>query len=193
MDKRNRKQWKRINVEQNPLDKKEFLQGLRESWAAECNKYLSPDLQIDHRSNEARGLEEEPTIHEGYVARQIEKEGGISERCEFNRDTKERNGLIYQFKQLVNQVKELIYETIHRSRSVRTDQGIRSEQENEELRKQISELSSENYTLRDLLQKSVEEFVMMQEEDLPPEQKTVPPISEEQKNTRDLLKKTILP
>lgn len=127
VDKRNRKQWKRINVEQNPLDKKEFLQGLRESWAAECNKYLSPDLQIDHRSNEARGLEEEPTIHEGYVARQIEKEGGISERCEFNRDTKERNGLIYQFKQLVNQVKELIYETIHRSRSVRTDQGIRSE------------------------------------------------------------------
>ena len=104
VDKRNRKQWKRINVEQNPLDKKEFLQGLRESWATECNKYLAPDQQIDHRSNEARGIEDEPTIHEGYVAREIEKNGGISERCQINREIKERNNLLHQLKE---QLKEL--------------------------------------------------------------------------------------
>lgn len=104
VDKRNRKQWKRINVEQNPLDKKEFLQGLRESWATECNKYLAPDQQIDHRSNEARGIEDEPTIHEGYVAREIEKNGGISDRCQINREIKERNNLLHQLKE---QLKEL--------------------------------------------------------------------------------------
>ena len=36
VDKRNRKQWKRINAEQNVLDKKEVLQNMRASWAEVC-------------------------------------------------------------------------------------------------------------------------------------------------------------
>lgn len=112
VDKRNRKQWKRINVEQNPLDKKEFLQELRESWATECNKYLAPDQQIDHRSNEARGIEDEPTIHEGYVAREIEKNDGISERCQINREIKERNSLLHQLKEQLQELGHKLTELI---------------------------------------------------------------------------------
>lgn len=69
VDSRNRKQWKRISAEVNPLDKKETLQGLREQWAVECNKYLPKAQQIDHRSYAEQGIDKAPTIHEGYSAR----------------------------------------------------------------------------------------------------------------------------
>ena len=90
-DSHGRKQWKRISTFQNKLDDKNFLLLLRKNWATEVNKLLSPELHIDHRSNSARGLSEKPTIHEGYAARAIEKKGGISERCQFNRDIKRDN------------------------------------------------------------------------------------------------------
>ena len=84
-------QWVRVNVEVNPLDTKEFLSQLREQWAVEVNKHLEPSLQIDHRSHKERGLDIKPTIHEGYAAREIEKRGGIADRCEINREIKQEN------------------------------------------------------------------------------------------------------
>lgn len=84
-------QWKRVNVEQNPLDTKDFLFHLRKSWAAEVNKHLAPEQQIDHRSNAARGLEDTPTIHEGYAARAMEERGEVSERCQINREIRQEN------------------------------------------------------------------------------------------------------
>jgi len=96
LGKRNEKLWKRISVQVNPLDTKEMLCELRERWADECNKYLAPEQQIDHRSYIVQGKEQEPTIHEGYVARKIEAQGGISDRCEINRAIIERNNLLKQ-------------------------------------------------------------------------------------------------
>ena len=90
-DSHGRKQWKRINVEQNPLDTKEFLKQLRQEWAVEVNKHLEPSQQIDHRSNADRGIDDKPTIHEGYAARAIEAQGGISERCQINREIRAEN------------------------------------------------------------------------------------------------------
>lgn len=99
LGKRNERIWKRVSVQVNPLDKKETLQQLRESWAVECNKYLAPDQQIDHRSLAAQGREEEPTIHEGYAARKMEERGEVSERCELNREIRKRNKLLQQIKE----------------------------------------------------------------------------------------------
>jgi len=96
LGKRNEKLWKRISVQVNPLDKKETLQEFREQWAKECNKHLTPEQQIDHRSYAEQGKEEEPTIHEGYTARKIETQGDISERCEINRAIAARNNLLKQ-------------------------------------------------------------------------------------------------
>lgn len=90
-DSHGRKQWKRINVEQNPLDTREFLKQLRQEWAVEVNKHLEPSQQIDHRSNADRGIDDKPTIHEGYAARAIEAQGGISERCQVNREIRAEN------------------------------------------------------------------------------------------------------
>ena len=90
-DSHGHKQWKRISTTKNLLDDKNFLLQLRKNWADEVNKHLSPELHIDHRSHSARGLLEKPTIHEGYAARAIERKGGISERCQLNRDIKNDN------------------------------------------------------------------------------------------------------
>ena len=96
VDKQNRKQWKRMTIEQNLLDEKEFLHELRKSWADECNKHLSPAKQIDHRSNAARGIEDIPTIHEGYAARTMEARGELSERCQLNREIRRKNDLLHR-------------------------------------------------------------------------------------------------
>ena len=94
-DSHGRKQWKRISTFQNKLDDKNFLFQLRQNWANEVNKFLPQNLHIDHRSNSERGLIDKPTIHEGYAARAIEKKGGISERCQFNRDIKSDNSQLH--------------------------------------------------------------------------------------------------
>jgi len=90
-DSHGRKQWKRFSSFQNKLDDKQFLLQLRQNWASEVNKFLPSELHIDHRSNSERGLIDKPTIHEGCAARAIEKKGGFSERCQFNRFIKNDN------------------------------------------------------------------------------------------------------
>ena len=91
---RNRKVWKRVNVSNNPLDSKEFLERLRREWADSCNALLPGYAVIDHRSFKARGIERIPTIHEGYAARAIERAGGVSERCQTNREIRRSNSLL---------------------------------------------------------------------------------------------------
>ena len=108
VDKRNRKQWKRISAEQNPLDKKQFLEQLREAWAVECNKHLSQEDRIDHRSNAARGIDDIPTIHEGYAARAMEERGDVSERMEINRQIRLKNDLIHQFIETLKEIRDKV-------------------------------------------------------------------------------------
>lgn len=98
LDSRNRKQWKRETVQANDWNKKERVEEWRESWAKECNKHLNQDKQLDHRSYERQGIEKIPTIHEGHVARDIEKRGGVSERCEANRNIKQQNVVLEKLK-----------------------------------------------------------------------------------------------
>ncbi len=96
--------WKREVVEYNQIETKEFLQALRKNWADECNKYLDIDNQIDHRSNKDRNLYQIPTIHEGYAAREFERHGGISERCQYNRDVRLINRLRREINKLTYEI-----------------------------------------------------------------------------------------
>lgn len=93
-DKRGRRQWKRTSVSLNPLDRKAKLKALRESWTKTCNARLDETARIDHRSLEDQDSDLEPTIHEGYAARAIERAGGVSERCEANREIRRSNDLL---------------------------------------------------------------------------------------------------
>ena len=75
-------------------------------------QYLWIDARIDHRSHAARGLDEQPTIHEGVVARALEKKGISSERCEINRQIKADNALLRELKSAVRKLMEAVKNTI---------------------------------------------------------------------------------
>ena len=90
---------------QNPISERwnseEQLSVWRKAWADVTNLYLERAgraERIDHRSNAARGLDEQPTIHEGVTARALERKGIIADRCEINRQIKADNALLRELK-----------------------------------------------------------------------------------------------
>ena len=104
---------------QNPnterWNSEEQLEKWRAAWADVVNRNLEKadhDERIDHRSNTARGIDEQPTIHEGTAARILEKEGGISERCELNRQIRKDNALLRKLKEWVEKLMQAAKPTI---------------------------------------------------------------------------------
>ena len=93
---------------QNPIaerwNSEEQLVLWRAAWADVTNRHLETaghEERIDHRSHADRGLTEQPTIHEGVVARALEKKGIVSDRCELNRQIKADNALLRELKTTV--------------------------------------------------------------------------------------------
>ena len=88
----------------------------REQWAQITNKFLDAanraDAHIDHRSHSARGLDEQPTIHEGYVARTIERKGFVADRCEINRQIKADNALLRELKAAMRKISQTVKNTL---------------------------------------------------------------------------------
>lgn len=102
--------WEKINIPANDWNEHFQAEIWRASWAECCNRYLDKEHQIDHRSYERQGIDKVATIHEGVVARQIEKEGKIAERCQINREIKNRNSLREQMKAVAEEITQLITE-----------------------------------------------------------------------------------
>lgn len=129
LDSRNRKQWQRVTVQANDWNSHENAEIWRANWARACNQYLSAEKQLDHRSFARQGREEEPTIHEGYAAREIEARGEVSELCEHNRQVRERNRLLALLKaekerieRAVARLKDKIQEHLELRRQERAEQ-----------------------------------------------------------------------
>ena len=104
---------------QNPIaerwNSEEQLIEWRKAWADVTNRYLERyghDERIDHRSHADRGLTEQPTIHEGVVARALEKKGIISDRCEINRQIKADNALLRELKATVKKLMQAVKNTV---------------------------------------------------------------------------------
>ena len=68
--------------------------------------------RIDHRSHAERGLLERPTVHEGVVARAMEKKGIISDRCELNRQIKTDNALLRELRGQVKKLAQAVKNTL---------------------------------------------------------------------------------
>ena len=83
----------KFSAKERSWNDKSFLKELRKKWETYVNRELQiAGLEkIDHRSYKDRGLDTLPTIHEGFFARKIERNGGISVRCEHNRLAKKLN------------------------------------------------------------------------------------------------------
>lgn len=105
---------------QNPISERwnsnTQLLAWREAWANMANKYLAlypwVDERIDHRSHTARGIDEQPTIHEGVIARALEQKGVTSDRCEINRQIKADNRLLRELKAQIERLLKTVKNTI---------------------------------------------------------------------------------
>lgn len=105
---------------QNPITARwnsdEQLVAWRENWAQVTNKYLDEvnrsDAHIDHRSHAARGIDEQPTIHEGYVAQAMERRGLIADRCETNRQIKADNALLRELKAAFKKISQAVKNSV---------------------------------------------------------------------------------
>ena len=133
------KLWQRVTVEANDWNKQEKVEEWRERWADHCNRSLEKAQsleRVDHRSFERQEIERIPTIHEGYVARQMEQNGQTAERCEINRDIyaanmelqnleAQQNMFTRLLQQLKEKVKEALNERLQRLRTARgTDEPV---------------------------------------------------------------------
>lgn len=104
---------------QNPISERwnseEQLVFWRKAWADVTNLHLEragQEERIDHRSHAERGLEEQPTIHEGVIARALEKKGIVSDRCELNRQIKADNALLRELKAAVKKLMQAVKVTV---------------------------------------------------------------------------------
>ena len=126
---------------QNPISARwnsdEQLIAWREAWADAVNIILERkglDVRIDHRSHAERGIDEQPTIHEGVAARAMEAKGFISDRCEMNRQIKADNALLRMLKEQIEKLSTVVEKSASaiaaaleaiRERLIITDYGIR--------------------------------------------------------------------
>ena len=104
---------------QNPISERwnseEQLVLWRKAWADATNRFLERagnQERVDHRSHAERGLDEQPTVHEGGAARAMEAAGIVSDRCELNRQIKADNLLLRTLKAQVRTLLSFVKNTV---------------------------------------------------------------------------------
>ena len=104
---------------QNPISEQwnsdEQLCIWRANWADAVNKMLARNqinATIDHRSFADQGIAEQPTIHEGYIAQNMEKKGMIADRCEINRQIRTDNKKLRELKARVAKLAQAVEKSI---------------------------------------------------------------------------------
>ena len=104
---------------QNPISEQwnsdEQLYIWRANWADAVNEMLTRNqinAAIDHRSFADQGITEQPTIHEGYIAQNMEKKGMIADRCEINRQIRADNKMLRELKAKVAKLAEAVEKSI---------------------------------------------------------------------------------
>lgn len=111
LDKHGKKAF--YKVETTDWNNKDVFNYWRKLWADKANKYLKQNginESISHLSNEDRGIEHMPTIHEGYIARKMEKNGQKSDRISFNKEVKKYNRLVSDLQKYKNKKDKLNYQ-----------------------------------------------------------------------------------
>ena len=69
-------------------------------------------LTIDHRSFADQRIAEQPTIHEGYIAQNMEKNDMIADRCEINRQIRADNKMLRELKAKVAKLAEAVEKSV---------------------------------------------------------------------------------
>lgn len=100
---------------QNPItarwNSEDQLISWREAWADMANRAIEQaglEEHIDHRSHAVRGIDEQPTIHEGVEAMHLEEKGFVSERRALNRQIRADNALLRKLKEQIRQLSKAV-------------------------------------------------------------------------------------
>ena len=100
---------------QNPItarwNSEDQLISWREAWADMENRAIEQaglEERIDHRSHVVRGIDEQPTIHEGVEAMHLEEKGFVSERRALNRQIRADNALLRELKEQIRQLSKAV-------------------------------------------------------------------------------------
>lgn len=100
---------------QNPVtarwNSEDQLISWREAWADMANRAIEQaglEEHIDHRSHAVRGIDEQPTIHEGVEAMHLEEKGFVSERRALNRQIRADNALLRELKEQIRQLNKAV-------------------------------------------------------------------------------------
>ncbi len=87
----------------------------RKAWEDVTNAALTKNEvaeRVDCRSFKERGIDEQPTIHEGVAARIMEKRGIVSEKCEVNRQIRADNRILRELISLIAKLTEADKNTV---------------------------------------------------------------------------------
>ena len=117
VDKRNRKQWKRVYIQANDWNNSANAEDWREKWGQSVNALLVKENhidRIDHRSYKRQGVDKIPTIHFGVSASQMERKGIRTERGNHNRQVDTLNKEIRQLKARINKLSNWIDEEMRK-------------------------------------------------------------------------------
>ena len=112
-DKNGRRIWKRERVDSTGWDRKEMVEFWRSSCCEAINRRAAEhgyDIHLDHRSFKRQGIERTPEIHEGYMARKMEQDGLVADRCQINRDIREYNSVLAHIRQVAKDIATTIVE-----------------------------------------------------------------------------------
>lgn len=100
---------------QNPItarwNSEDQLISWREAWADMANRAIEQaglEERIDHRSHVVRGIDEQPTIHEGVEVMHLEAKGFVSERRALNRQIRADNALLRELKEQIRQLSKAV-------------------------------------------------------------------------------------
>ncbi|GEM_PF-434600 len=117
-----------IDSRQNPIcaewNSEEQVLQWRKAWEDVINLELERkqlNERVDCRSFKERGIDVQPTIHEGVTARIIKKCGGVSERCELNRQIKTDNLLLRKLRELVNSLENTAAKIAEKLENIRNN------------------------------------------------------------------------
>lgn len=114
VNKQGRKQYKNHKEDYNDWNAAERVEEWRTAWAECCNSRLAEHDRIDHRSYARQGVNQIPTVHEGYAARQRVSDGLPSDRVQLNDEIRHRNTLLQriatQLKSVEEEMKQLMSE-----------------------------------------------------------------------------------
>ena len=101
------KMWHRVDIENDSLSSRDFLLQLRQSWQDIANQHLDEEHQIDCRSYEAQGIDQEPQIHISPAVKAMEeKNPGSTEKHTRNEAIKHRNSLREVIRQALADLQE---------------------------------------------------------------------------------------